>query len=287
MFDFSFYELLVFGVIALIVLGPEKLPQAVRTMGTYYAKFRRTVGTIKAEMEAELDLAETRQLMQQELAKIRQTEAQMKQEMDQLRDSMQEFEQQQNSQLKQTLNADGSTSENGLTTDTAATDSHSLEYSNVDSSKVDDVNNDKPHHVSAHRNYEDSWVHPVAGANPVTATTAAGLTTAAATDSEAVTEDHVSAASNSAQSTRYQHNTADDWQLPMTRPWENMWFLLGEYDRVRRLPPAPFLPNYKANPLLYMLPKNSNVQSATEQANNSTDTDSSTPLSTASSEAKS
>ena len=39
----------------------------------------------------------------------------------------------------------------------------------------------------------------------------------------------------------------------MTRPWKNMWFLLGDYDRARRLPPAPFLPNYTANPLLYDL----------------------------------
>ena len=74
MFDIGFSELLLFGVIALIVLGPEKLPQAARTAGQWYAKLRRTVSTLQSEIEAELDLAETRKQMQDELAKIRQTE---------------------------------------------------------------------------------------------------------------------------------------------------------------------------------------------------------------------
>ena len=92
MFDIGFSELLLFGVIALIVLGPEKLPQAARTAGQWYAKIRRTVSTLQSEIEAELDLAETRQLMQKELAKIRQTEADMRREMAEMRGSMQEFE---------------------------------------------------------------------------------------------------------------------------------------------------------------------------------------------------
>lgn len=70
MFDIGFSELLLFGVIALIVLGPEKLPQAARTAGQWYAKIRRTVSTLQSEIEAELDLAETRQQMQKELAKF-------------------------------------------------------------------------------------------------------------------------------------------------------------------------------------------------------------------------
>ena len=55
MFDIGFSELLLFGVIALIVLGPEKLPQAARTAGQWYAKIRRTVSTLQSEIEAELD----------------------------------------------------------------------------------------------------------------------------------------------------------------------------------------------------------------------------------------
>ena len=99
MFDIGFSELLLFGVIALIVLGPEKLPQAARTAGQWYAKLRRTVSTLQSEIEAELDLAETSQQMQNELAKIRQTESDMKRELAEMRGSMQKFEQSQNQSL--------------------------------------------------------------------------------------------------------------------------------------------------------------------------------------------
>ena len=99
MFDIGFSELLLFGIIALIVLGPEKLPKAARTAGQWYAKIRRTVSTLQSEIEAEFDLAETRQQMQEELAKIRQTEAEMRREMAEMRGSMREFEYSQNQSL--------------------------------------------------------------------------------------------------------------------------------------------------------------------------------------------
>ena len=106
MFDIGFSELLLFGVIALIVLGPEKLPQAARTAGQWYAKLRRTVSTLQSEIEAEFDLAETRQQMQDELAKIRQTEANMKREMAEMRGSMQEFESSQDQSLRSSYESD-------------------------------------------------------------------------------------------------------------------------------------------------------------------------------------
>ncbi|MGP4848944.1 hypothetical protein ACTXGQ_32925, partial [Marinobacter sp. 1Y8] len=39
-------------------------------------------------------------------------------------------------------------------------------------------------------------------------------------------------------------------QTITTRPWENMWFRLGAYDKARRLPMPPYVPNYKADALL-------------------------------------
>ena len=54
MFDIGFSELLLFGVIALIVLGPEKLPQAARTAGQWYAKIRRTVSTCSLKSKRNL-----------------------------------------------------------------------------------------------------------------------------------------------------------------------------------------------------------------------------------------
>lgn len=96
MFDIGFSELLMFGAIALIILGPEKLPHAARSAGKWYAKIRHTINSIQNEIESEFDLAEARRQMQEELEKIRNAEARMKQEMEELRDNMQEFQQQQN-----------------------------------------------------------------------------------------------------------------------------------------------------------------------------------------------
>ncbi|WP_438950654.1 Sec-independent protein translocase protein TatB [Psychrobacter submarinus] len=90
---------MLFGVIALIVLGPEKLPQAARTAGQWYAKLRRMISTLQSEIESELDLAETRKQMQDELAKIRQTETDMKRELAEMRGSMDKFENTQNQSL--------------------------------------------------------------------------------------------------------------------------------------------------------------------------------------------
>ena len=217
MFNFSFYELMVFGILALIILGPEKLPQAVRTVGTYYSKFRRTVTTLKAEMEAELDLAETRQLMQQELAKIRESEAQMQKEMAQLRGSIQEFEHQQNSQLQQSL---------------AGTSDSKMEAEKEQSQQAQ---------PNTEGNATDGYAY------------------AASSDSAAESSNSTSSATP---------DQTEGFITPMTRPWENMWFLLGDYDRVRRLPPAPFLPNYTANPLLYNTAVGSDI---TTGANNSSE----------------
>lgn len=142
MFDIGFSELVLFGVIALIVLGPEKLPHAMRTAGRYYAKFRRTVSTLQAEIENELNLAEARKQMQAEIAKIRENEADIQKQMDELKSNLIHLQQ----------------------------------------SQFTNLNN-----------------------------------------------------------------------IP-TKPLFNQWFLLGEYDKKRRLPKPPFLPNYQADNLLNQTP---------------------------------
>ncbi|MFH0351330.1 MAG: Sec-independent protein translocase protein TatB [Chromatiales bacterium] len=62
MFDIGFWELCLVGVVALIVLGPEKLPRAARTAGLWLAKARRTLATVKEEVKRELELEDLKQL---------------------------------------------------------------------------------------------------------------------------------------------------------------------------------------------------------------------------------
>jgi len=60
MFDFSFGELVLLGVIALLVVGPEKLPELARTAGKWYGAMRRTMNGLRMEVEQQLLLEELR-----------------------------------------------------------------------------------------------------------------------------------------------------------------------------------------------------------------------------------
>lgn len=80
MFDVSFGELLVIGAVALVVIGPERLPKVARTAGMLVGRARRFVANVKADMEQELHNAELAQL-QQELA---QEAPQLQQEVEQV-----------------------------------------------------------------------------------------------------------------------------------------------------------------------------------------------------------
>ena len=53
MFDFGFSEMLVIGVIALVVLGPERLPVVARTAGEWVGKAQRFVAQVKSDIDRE------------------------------------------------------------------------------------------------------------------------------------------------------------------------------------------------------------------------------------------
>lgn len=60
MFDIGFAEILLIGVVALIVLGPEKLPTAVRAVGLWIGRAKRAVSSIQSEISEELRIDEMR-----------------------------------------------------------------------------------------------------------------------------------------------------------------------------------------------------------------------------------
>lgn len=65
MFDVAFSELVVIAVVALIVVGPERLPGLARTAGHLLGRARRYVNDVKADIENELHLDELKQLRSQ------------------------------------------------------------------------------------------------------------------------------------------------------------------------------------------------------------------------------
>lgn len=157
MFNLGLFELGLFGVIALIVLGPQKLISAATTLGRWYGKIRRMSARLQSELVSELELTEVQNALKAQIDEIRASEAAMKAQMQELQAKLQQ------SELKQSL-AQGKT-------------------------------NSDIHHQTTPQNH-----HP----------------------------NHLS-----------------------TTPLTYRFFLLGEYDKKRRLPPAPFLPNYQADKLLY------------------------------------
>lgn len=157
---------MLFGIIALIVLGPEKLPVAARTLGKWYGKIRRMSMKLQSEIVSELELLELQEQLQAEIAKIRESEMQMKAQMDELQKNLNHTQQNLQNQKMQALQ---------------------------------DLQNMKAQITS--------------------------------TEGEPT--------STQAQDTAF------------TNPLTNRWFLLGDYDKHRRLPKAPFLPNYQADALLY------------------------------------
>jgi len=66
MFDIGFIELLMVAVVGLLVVGPERLPEAIRTCSKWFAKLKRGYNEIKADVERELGADELRTQLRNE-----------------------------------------------------------------------------------------------------------------------------------------------------------------------------------------------------------------------------
>ena len=62
MFDIGFSELMVIGLVALIVIGPERLPRVARTLGHLAGRLQRYVADVKADINREVELDELRKM---------------------------------------------------------------------------------------------------------------------------------------------------------------------------------------------------------------------------------
>ena len=62
MFDIAFSELMIIGVVALIVIGPEKLPRVARTLGHLAGRLQRYVTDVKSDINREIELDELRKM---------------------------------------------------------------------------------------------------------------------------------------------------------------------------------------------------------------------------------
>jgi sec-independent protein translocase protein TatB len=58
MFDIAFSELLLIGVVALVVIGPERLPKVARTLGHLFGRLQRYVAQVKSDINREMEISE-------------------------------------------------------------------------------------------------------------------------------------------------------------------------------------------------------------------------------------
>ena len=80
MFDIGFAELIIIAVVSLLVIGPERLPGAVRTVSLWLGRFKRSFNEIRQEIEQELhndavlkDLKKTTEQVRSEAEDVRQS----------------------------------------------------------------------------------------------------------------------------------------------------------------------------------------------------------------------
>ena len=85
MLNIGFTELLCFAIIALLVLGPEKLPEGARFAAKWYGKIKRFISNVQNEIDQELKLSEFRAEVQKEIERMTELEKRMQQQIDALR----------------------------------------------------------------------------------------------------------------------------------------------------------------------------------------------------------
>ncbi len=90
MFDVGFSELIVIGIVALVVIGPERLPKVARTAGHLLGRFRRYVDDVKADINREMQLDELRKLQAEMQESARNLEASLSKEVQSVEQAVQQ-----------------------------------------------------------------------------------------------------------------------------------------------------------------------------------------------------
>lgn len=90
MFDISFTELMLIGVVALVVIGPERLPRVARTVGHLLGRAQRYVGDVKSDIQREMEVDELKDLKGQMEDAAKSVKASMKETTDSLRDPLED-----------------------------------------------------------------------------------------------------------------------------------------------------------------------------------------------------
>ncbi len=78
MFDVGFWEILFILVLALVIIGPERLPGAARQVGLFVGKARRYIEGVRSEVESELDIGEFKRILHNQEVQINELQQKIK-----------------------------------------------------------------------------------------------------------------------------------------------------------------------------------------------------------------
>lgn len=87
MFDIGFTEMMFIAVVALVVIGPERLPKVTRTLGHLFGKAQRYVSDVKSEINREMEIEDLRKLQAEMQSAAKTVETQVKSSMNEAEDS--------------------------------------------------------------------------------------------------------------------------------------------------------------------------------------------------------
>ena len=118
MFDIAFSEIIVIAVVALIVIGPERLPRVARTLGHMFGRLQRYVNEVKADINREMELDELRRLQGEVQSAAREFETSVTRAASEVQSGVRSVE----SELNQAAGAasDGGTQATSSSTDASA-----------------------------------------------------------------------------------------------------------------------------------------------------------------------
>ena len=133
MFDIGFPELMLVAVVALLVIGPDRLPETLRTLGLWLGRIRRSFAEVKAEVEKEIGMDDIRRQLHNE-----QLMAEMKRIEQEVKDTARTTDDQLREATSESRTSRGaSTPETGVD-EPAAEDSHAAASPSPDTPVTDD-----------------------------------------------------------------------------------------------------------------------------------------------------
>jgi sec-independent protein translocase protein TatB len=127
MFDISFMELLVISMVALIVIGPERLPAVARTIGHLYGRCRSFVYSIRTDIHNEMRMEELKKMHHSMQDTVHTIEDSVQQHADQLKTTIDDGISEQKSSVDQALQDTDAGSPRPRTDDTSAPPINSVE----------------------------------------------------------------------------------------------------------------------------------------------------------------